>query len=133
MARAGIPASEANPHRTQHKMIRMNSVSDLFSSGMVYAPLGRRWVEEVRQEFAEFPNGEFDDLADAGVWGLMRIRQGNLIRLASDETTKSGSRARRGNTTKAIQPSVNFLPQFVLPPATSRHTALSTLTDRWRK
>lgn len=84
--RAGIPAYEANPHRTQDKMIRMNSVTDLFSSGMVYAPLGRRWVEEVRQEFAEFPNGEFDDLADAGVWGLMRIRQGNLIRLASDET-----------------------------------------------
>ena len=78
----------------------MNSVSDLFSSGMVYAPVGRRWVEEVRQEFAEFPNGEFDDLADAGVWGLMRIRQGNLIRLASDETTKSGSRARRGSTTE---------------------------------
>jgi predicted phage terminase large subunit-like protein len=84
--RAGIPAYEANPHRTQDKMIRMNSVTDLFTSGMVYAPLGRRWVEEVRQEFAEFPNGEFDGLADAGVWGLMRIRQGNLIRLASDET-----------------------------------------------
>jgi phage terminase large subunit-like protein len=46
--RAGIPAYEANPHRTQDKMIRMNSVSDLFSSGMVYAPLGRRWMEEVR-------------------------------------------------------------------------------------
>jgi hypothetical protein len=25
-------------------------------------------------------------LTDASVWGLMRIRQGNLIRLASDET-----------------------------------------------
>ena len=34
---------------------------------------------------ADSPNGEFDDLADAGVWGLMRIRQGNLIRLASEE------------------------------------------------
>jgi hypothetical protein len=61
------------------------SASDLFSSGMVYTPLGRRWVEMVRQEFAEFPNGEFDDLPDAGVWRLMRIRRDNLIRLASDE------------------------------------------------
>jgi len=46
----------------------------------------RRWVAEVRQEFAEFPNGA--------------IRQGNLIRLASDETKKSGSRARRGSTAR---------------------------------
>jgi hypothetical protein len=38
-------------------MIRMNSIWDLFCSGMAYAPLGRRWVEEVRQEFAEFPDG----------------------------------------------------------------------------
>ena len=62
-----LRGEESGPTLTQDKMIRMNSISDLFSSGMVYAPLGRRWVEEVRQEFAEFPNGEFDDLADAGV------------------------------------------------------------------
>jgi hypothetical protein len=28
--------------------------------------------------------GEFDDLHGTAVWGLLRLRSGNLIRLASD-------------------------------------------------
>jgi len=31
--RAGIPAYEANPHRTQDKVIRMNSISDRSQAG----------------------------------------------------------------------------------------------------
>jgi hypothetical protein len=34
---------------------------------------------------AAFPQGEYDDLHDAAVWGLLRLRQGNLIRLGTDE------------------------------------------------
>jgi hypothetical protein len=34
---------------------------------------------------AQFPVGEFDDLHDAAVWGLLRIRQGNLVHIGSDE------------------------------------------------
>jgi predicted phage terminase large subunit-like protein len=84
--RMGIPVAEANPHRTRDKMIRTNAVADLFSSGRVYAPLNRRWVQEVIEEMGAFPHGEYDDLHDAAVWGLMRLRNGNLIRTASDET-----------------------------------------------
>jgi hypothetical protein len=33
---------------------------------------------------ATFPDGTNDDIVDAAVWGLLRLRQGNLIHLGSD-------------------------------------------------
>jgi predicted phage terminase large subunit-like protein len=82
---AGLYAQEMNPSRSQDKVARTNAVADLFASGMIWAPLGQRWVEQVREEMAAFPHGEYDDLHDAGVWGLLRLRMGNLIHLGSDE------------------------------------------------
>ena len=81
----GVPVSEWKVGRGEDKHIRTNAVADLFSSGMIWAPLARRWADEVRQQMAAFPNGEFDDLHDAAVQGLLRIRQGGLISIASDE------------------------------------------------
>lgn len=84
--RIGIYVSDAGAaHRSATAMMRTNAVADLFSGGAIWAPLGRRWVEQVREEMAAYPVGEFDDLHDAGVWGLLRIRQGNLIHLGGDE------------------------------------------------
>ena len=88
--RAGIYVSDAagamgSPGRSSDKVTRTNAIADLFSSGAVYAPLGQRWVEQVRHEMATFPLGEYDDLHDAAVWALLRIRHGNLVRLGSDE------------------------------------------------
>ena len=80
----GIPVDEANPRRTWDKHIRTNTVADLFKSGMIWAPLGLRWVEELREEMAAFPYGANDDLHDAAVYGLLRIRQGELLRLSTD-------------------------------------------------
>jgi len=64
--------------------MRTNAVADLFKSGLIWAPLGLRWVEQVRDEMAPFPNGGNDDLHDAAVYGLLRIRQGGLMRLSTD-------------------------------------------------
>ena len=85
--RRSIYVSDAGvtPGRSSDKVMRTNAVADLFSSGAVYAPLGHRWVEQVGDEMGAFPLGEFDDLHDAAVWGLLRIRQGNLIHLGTDE------------------------------------------------
>jgi predicted phage terminase large subunit-like protein len=83
--RMGIPVYEKIPSRGEDKITRTNAVADLFSTGTVWAPLGRRWVEEVREEMAAFPHGQYDDLHDAAVQGLMRIRQGGLIRIANDD------------------------------------------------
>jgi hypothetical protein len=52
---------------------------------MVYAPLRCKWVQDLQEEMAAFPHGTYDDLHDAAVWGLLRIREGNFVRTASDE------------------------------------------------
>jgi len=38
---------------------------------------------------AACPFGEYDDLHDAAVQGLMRFRQGGLIRISSDEAEEA--------------------------------------------
>jgi len=83
--RTGIYVHEMNASRANDKMTRTHAVADLFRSGVIWAPLGYRWVDQVREEMGSFPVGQYDDLHDASVWGLLRIRQGNLIRLGSDE------------------------------------------------
>jgi predicted phage terminase large subunit-like protein len=60
----GIPVQEYTPVRGNDKISRLNSVSDLFASGRVWAP-GSRWADEVIDEVASFPSGEHDDYVDA--------------------------------------------------------------------
>ena len=38
----------------------------------------------ISSPLAAFPHGENDDLHDAAVYGLLRIRQGGLMRLSTD-------------------------------------------------
>ena len=80
----GIPVSEFTPSKGNDKIARVNAISDMFSSGMIWAPLGHRWVEEVIQELSDFPNGDYDDYVDSTSQALMRIRKGGFIRLPSD-------------------------------------------------
>jgi phage terminase large subunit-like protein len=68
----------------QDKISRVNAISDLFSSGVVWAP-DRRWAHDVIEECNDFPSGANDDLVDATTLALMRFRQGGFIRLPSDE------------------------------------------------
>ena len=80
----GIPVQEFCPTRGNDKVVRVNAVSDLFSSGIVWYP-DRRWADEVIEEFASFPVGENDDYVDSGTQALLRFRQGGFIRMLSDE------------------------------------------------
>lgn len=80
----GIPVSEFTPSRGNDKIARINSVSDLFASGKVWAPR-TRWAEEVMEEMAAFPNSDHDDLVDSSTQALIRFRKGGFIRLDSDE------------------------------------------------
>lgn len=80
----GLPVQEYTPGRGQDKIVRLNSVADLFSSGKVWAPQ-TRWAEEVIEEIAAFPAGEHDDLTDSTVLGLMRYRSGGFVRTDADE------------------------------------------------
>jgi len=80
----GIPVSEFTPSRGNDKISRVNAVSDLFASSMVWAP-PTRWAEELIEQFAVFPNGAHDDLVDSATQALLRYRQGGFISLYSDE------------------------------------------------
>lgn len=80
----GIPVQEYTPSRGNDKISRVNAVSDLFASGVVWAPQ-TRWAEEVIEEFAAFPNAEHDDLVDSSTQALLRFRQGGFVPLHSDE------------------------------------------------
>lgn len=89
MRQAGIPVSEYTPTRgtrqqSNDKIARLNSVSDLFNSGKVWAP-DTRWAREVIDQMAAFPNAAHDDLVDTTVQALLRFRQGGFLRLESDE------------------------------------------------
>lgn len=92
LRRMGLPITEYTPHRgTGDKLARLNSVTDIISSGMVWVP-ERRWAEELVEEIAAFPFGQHDDLVDSTVQALMRFRQGGFIRLPSDELEEVDTR-----------------------------------------
>jgi predicted phage terminase large subunit-like protein len=96
----GIPISEFSPSRgkagtSNDKVVRLNAVSDMFSSGRVWAP-DSRWAREVVEEVAAFPAGDHDDLVDSTVQALLRFRQGGFLRLDTDERDEIQGFRRKG-------------------------------------
>ena len=84
MRRMGVPLGEFTPGKGQDKISRVNSVADLFRSGIVWAP-DKRWAHELVEECNDFPSGANDDQVDSTTMALMRFRQGGFIRLPNDE------------------------------------------------
>ena len=84
LRKTGIPISEYTPSKGSDKIARINAVSDLFHSGLVWCP-EKRWAEEVMEEVASFPNGDHDDLVDSTSQALLRFRQGGFIRIPTDQ------------------------------------------------
>lgn len=83
-----IVVQEYTPSRgsvavSNDKRARVNAVSDILFSGLVYAP-DTRWAHEVMNECAEFPAGEFDDYVDCVAMALARFRKGGFIVLETD-------------------------------------------------
>ena len=84
MRQMGIPLQEYTPSKGSDKIARVNAISDMFASGIVWAP-DTRWADELMEELASFPNGDHDDLVDSTSQALLRFRQGGFIRIESDE------------------------------------------------
>jgi predicted phage terminase large subunit-like protein len=80
----GIPVQEFSPSRGNDKIVRVNAIADLFTSGKVWAP-DTRWAREVIEELAAFPVGEHDDYVDTTSQALLRFRQGGFISLDTDD------------------------------------------------
>ena len=84
----GILVSEFTPTRgtkqqSNDKIARMNSVSDIFKNGKVWAP-DTRWARELIDNVAAFPNAAHDDDVDTVIMALMRFRSGGFLRLDTD-------------------------------------------------
>lgn len=93
----GIPVTEYAPTRGNGKPVRVAAVADLFRSGYVWYPERRfkQFAEEVIEQFAWFPNGEFDDLVDSSTQALLMFRQGGLVRMHHDERDEDGPQQAR--------------------------------------
>ena len=88
LRRMNIVVQETSPSRgkigvSNDKRARINALSDLFSSGMVWIP-DKRWAWEVVDEIAEFPFGTNDDYVDCAQMSLMRYRTGGFLTLPTD-------------------------------------------------
>jgi predicted phage terminase large subunit-like protein len=84
MRRMGIPVGEFTPSKGNDKISRVNAVSDLFASGIVWAP-DKRWAKDVMEECNDFPSGSNDDLVDSTTQALLRFRKGGFLTLPDDE------------------------------------------------
>jgi predicted phage terminase large subunit-like protein len=85
LRRAGIPVLDYTPTRGNDKHSRVNAVAPIFESGNVYYPHGERFAEEVIEECAAFPYGQFDDYVDSTTQAMLRYRQGNFVSTYMDE------------------------------------------------
>lgn len=92
---AGIPVQEFTPTRaTGDKIVRVNAITDIFASGVVWAP-DERFAEEVVEECAAFPSGDHDDYVDAVTMALMRFRQGGFMIPTDEDDTVELPRFRK--------------------------------------
>tara|TARA_R110002110_G_scaffold3346_4_gene17074 strand:+ start:70 stop:1530 length:1461 start_codon:yes stop_codon:yes gene_type:complete len=80
----GIPVVNYTPSKGRDKHTRMHMVAPIFESGKVWAP-EKRFAEEVIDECAAFPHGDYDDYCDSMSMALIRYRKGGFLRLDSDE------------------------------------------------
>jgi predicted phage terminase large subunit-like protein len=84
LRQTGILLEEYTPGKGSDKIARVNAISDLFASGVVWCP-DTRWADELMEELAAFPNGDHDDLVDSSSQALLRFRRGGFIQIESDE------------------------------------------------
>ncbi len=84
LRKSGIPVIDYVPAKGRDKFTRINSVAPVFESGMVYAPLDEKFAQDVVEECAAFPHGEFDDYVDSMTQAVIRFRQGGFVSTYSD-------------------------------------------------
>ena len=83
LRKIGIPVINFTPSKGQDKHARVNAVSPMFESGMIWAP-DEEFADEVIEECASFPYGDNDDLVDSTTQAIMRFRQAGFVKLPDD-------------------------------------------------
>lgn len=82
LRQAGIPCQDFSPSRGNDKLVRLNSISDLFHNRKVWfwaESEHMRTIDQCIEEIASFPAGDHDDLMDSSVQALMRIKKGAFL------------------------------------------------------
>jgi predicted phage terminase large subunit-like protein len=80
---AGIFAEPVMPKPYEDKVSRLNSVSDVFNSGVIWhVPSADN--DACIQQVADFPNGDGDDYVDCVSYAVRRFRRGGLIASVND-------------------------------------------------
>jgi len=82
--RMGIPVVPFTPSKGNDKHTRVNACAPLFESGQMWYPHGEKFAEDVIDECAAFPHGQYDDYVDSTTQAVLRYRQGHFIELYSD-------------------------------------------------
>jgi predicted phage terminase large subunit-like protein len=85
LRRMGIPVLDYVPSKGRDKHSRVNACAPIFESGSVYYPEGEKFADEVIEECAAFPNGEYDDYVDSTTQAMLRYRQGYFVSTYTDE------------------------------------------------
>ena len=83
MSVTAVNQSRGTRLQSNDKVARVNAVSEIFESGLVWAP-DKSWARAVIEECAAFPNGDNDDYVDTVTQAMRRFRVGKFIRLPSD-------------------------------------------------
>lgn len=79
--------------QSNDKYARVNAISPIFEDGCVWMP-DTKWARDVREECAEYPNGEHDDYVDTVAMACARYRQGGYLRLSGDAQDDDNERQR---------------------------------------
>jgi len=90
LRKADLPVVTFSPSRKaggggMDKRTRMHMVSPLFEGGRVWAPLHKKFADEVIEEVATFGTGDNDDYCDSMTQALIRFRQGGFVLLDGEE------------------------------------------------
>jgi predicted phage terminase large subunit-like protein len=74
-----IPVINFTPSKGNDKHIRVNSIAPLFEAGKIWAPKHEQFAQEVIEECAAFPHGDYDDYVDSTTQAIMRLRGGHFV------------------------------------------------------
>ena len=95
LRKMGIPVINFTPSKGNDKHSRVNAVAPLFESGQIWAPTHKDFAQEVIEECAAFPYGDYDDLVDSMTQAVMRFRQGGFVDHPEDYKDEALNRRKR--------------------------------------
>lgn len=89
LRRVNLPAMEwasvrGAGKREVDKVARAHMASVMLHNGVIWAPEGKRWAEEVIEECAAFPKGAHDDIVDTVTMLLIWLRRHGYAELSDD-------------------------------------------------